>query len=484
MSKKRRNLIILLAVTVLLGGLLWLLVGLDTDETSYLYESDDDDDVSDSDTGILIDEEQEDLTKLVFSNENGSYTALLDSDDEVYFEELSAYPVNTSFMEYIWYGVAQLSYDSIITSSEAEDFDSSVYGLDEPSLTVSATFGENNYTFIAGIQVPGASDGVYYLLLEGDSNVYECAIDTSFFMGDSYFLSDDVFYFYDEDLESTTDIEIGDITLSGDAFSGSFVMKLNYESDQSSPFYGFDYVVTSPISWPVKSTSSALLVHELTYLTADEAIVREPTSAELAEYGFDSPTVTIKFTRNDEDCTLYIGEINQNYMYLMLKGLNVIYELDVDGVSILNNLSPDTMYAANAISISMAAISKITVQSDDVSKSISISREATGSSDDEDSAIYTYSISVGSEDKEYSTYVNLLKQINNSTIQNWNVTAPDGDAEVTLTIEYFDSFGREESVIKFVKYSDRNYAVVWDGYPTNTVSVTWLNQFLSNIEAF
>ncbi|MGN0475023.1 MAG: hypothetical protein ACI4IJ_08040, partial [Acutalibacteraceae bacterium] len=144
MTKKKRNLILLLAATLIMGGLLWLVIRLDEENIDHTHDTDTSEtseDVSSSDSGILINEDDEDLKKIVYSNEKASYTVTLDKKaGEIVFSELKGLPVNQNFMEYIWYGVTQLTYDSVITSTDAEGYKASAYGLDKPSLTVNATF--------------------------------------------------------------------------------------------------------------------------------------------------------------------------------------------------------------------------------------------------------------------------------------------------------------------------------------------------------
>ncbi len=483
MSKKRRNLIILLAATVLLGGLLWLVTGLDDgngeDDAAHTSQTSDSDHSRQS--GTLIDAEQDDLQSIVFTNQNAKYTAYIDEDKgEVAFKELKGFSVNSAFMEYVWYGVAQMTYNDIITTTDADGYNAEVYGFDKPSLTVTAVFsGGRKYEFIAGGNVPGAEDDVYYTLLKGDNHVYACTIDVPFFMGDSYYLNDDVFYSYDSGIESS-DITIGDITLSGKAFDGEFVMKVNKESDLSSPMYGYDYVVTSPINWPVKKSSSSMLVYDLTYMMADDVVKLNPTKAQLKSYGLNEPSLTVDFVRNGKKCVMYCSQPDKNTMYVMLKGGKIVYMLQSDSLSILHDLSPENLYSLNAVSISVETISGIKISSPDMSVRLDVSRKKNENAMQESDVIYIYSSKANGKDIKYSLYTNFVKQLNNSVIQHWNVKAPGGKADVTISVEYFDSYNRAADTIKFYKYSDREYAVVWGGSPVNTVSSTWLNQLLQN----
>ena len=73
-----------------------------------------------------------------------------------------------------------------------------------------------------------------------------------------------------------------------------------------------------------------------------------------------------------------------------------------------------------------------------------------------------------------------MKQLNGSSIQRWNIKKPAGKPVVTITLSYFENFKRKPVSIKLYQYSDREYAVVRDGYPTNTVTGTWVKQLLSD----
>lgn len=485
MNKKRRNLVLLLAVTLVLGGLLWWVMRLDganageEDEahTHAVSESD-----HDHDTGILIGESADDLKKVVFRNEYGKYTAYLDTDKgEVAFRELDGLPVNNAFMEYVWYGVPGLTYSDIVTTTDAEGYSAKAFGLDKPSLTVTATFaGGKTYTFTAGAQVPGSeNDDVYYTLLKGDKHVYACPIDVPFFMGDSYFLNDDIFYEYDKGIESS-DIKIGDITLSGNAFDGKFVMKVNRESDMSSPDYGYDYVVTSPIHWPVRNASASQLVYDLTYLMADDVVKLHPSKKDLASYGLDHPSLTVECKRNGKTCTLYASKYDKETLYVMLKGGQIVYLLKPASLSILHELSPEHLYSLNAIPLQLEPIRSIRIVSDQGTTRLDVTRKENENAMGESDVIYTYTAQANGKDIKYSVYTNFVKQLQGSVIQQWDVKQPKGQPSVTIKVAYFDNFGRKADTIKCYKYNDREYAVVCGDRPVHTVSVTWVNRLLQS----
>lgn len=482
MSKKRRNLWLLIALTVVMGGALWLLLRGGGEEGHTHAHDVSDSDESGRQSGILVNEAQEDLQGLVFRNENAEYTAYLnETSGQVAFRELEGYPVNENFMEYVWFSVPQMLYQDIIIRTDDEGYSAKTYGLDKPALTVKATFATGKtYEFYAGSNVPGYDEDVYYVRLKGDKNIYACTLDTPLFMGNSYYLSDDIFYEYDKDIDEKKQITIGKITLSGDNFDGSFVMQPSDITNLSDPFYGYEYLVTSPVYWPVKKSSASMLVYDLTYLMADDVAALNPTQKQLRSYGLRSPALTVSFVRNGRKCVLYGSKPEKGVMYVMVKGQSIVYRLDTESLSLLHNLSPQTLYSVSALSVSLEAISGIQVKSADVSAKVSVTRSKNENAITENDLIYTYTAKANGKEIGYSLYTNFVKQMNDSVILQWNVSRPKGKATVTLTIQYFDNYQRKSDTILFYRVSDREYAVVWGDQPVNTVTATWLNRLLEN----
>lgn len=486
MNRKIRNFLLLLALILALGGALWLLSrGGGEEEDAPLDHSHD---VSDTDetgrhSGILIDRQAGDLRQVYFRNGEAAYTAYLDADaGEIEFRELEGLPVNHNLMETVWFSVPQMIYQDVIASGDTSDVPLAVYGLDKPALTVKATFaGGDTCTFHAGSNVPGYEDDVYYVRVEGRPQIYACTLDVAFFMGNRYYLSDDIFYAYDADLKNKNDITIGAITLSGDAFDGRFVMKPYRTVDLSDPFSDYSYLVTSPVRWPVRNAAASVLVDELTYLMAEDVAVLRPTRKQLRTYGLASPALTVSFTRNGKACVLYASKPQKNRMYVMLKGQSIVYQLHTDSLSILHELTPENLYALQALSLSVEAVNGLTIQGSSADVSLKVSRSENKNASAENDAIYTYSATADGRDIPYGHYTNFLKQLNSSTIRRWNIKKPSGSPDFTLTVTYFASYGRKADTIRFYRASDREYAVAWGDHPVQTVTATWVRQLLDDV---
>ena len=493
MNKKKRNLLLLILATVAVGALFWVLTSTQEAQTD---ADDHEHSVSESDTeperqsGTLLDYSADDLKTLTLSNEKAKYTAYVSKTSGVVtFRELEGYSVNSKFMETVWFGSVQMIYQDIVGSTKDEDYKAKDYGFDKPSLTVKAELKNGkSYSFKVGSKTPGYENDVYYLTVSGDSNIYVCTLDSAFFMGDSYYLSDDIFSDYDSDNDGKqkSDIQIGEITLSGEQFSKKMTLKPNTTADMTSPFYGYAYKVTAPIHWSVKASAASMLVYDLQYLMADDVAVLKPTAKQLKSYGLSSPYLTVSFKRNGKNCIMYCSRPKSEKMYVILKGHDIIYQLNTNSLSILHQLTPENIYSINAISVTLEALSGLKIASANVNCDIAVKRKENKNAVAEDDVIYTYSVTKNGEDKKYSSFTKLIKQLGGSSITHWNVKKPTGKPSVTITLSFFDEAKQKHKpeIIRLYPTSEREYAVVREGLPVNTVSATWVKQLLSDAEEF
>ena len=491
MNRKKRNLLLLVLATVAVGALVLFLAwgeSAETDQHDHAHSVTESDEHAGRQTGVLLNYSADDLKTVTFSNSKAKYTAYLSKKSgSVAFKELEGYSVNSKFMETVWYDSVQMIYQDIAADTKDKNYRPRDYGLDKPSLTVKAVLKDgSSYTFRAGKKTPGYEDDVYYLSLSGDSRIYVCTLDSAFFMGDSYYLSDDIFSDYDSQKDGSrkSSIKIGEITLSGAKFKREMKIKPNTTADMSSPFYGYEYKVTSPISWPVKPSAASMLIYDLQYLMADDVTVLKPTAKQMKTYGLSSPYLTVSFKRNGKDCVMYCSKPESEKMYVILKDHDIIYRLNTNSLSLLHRLSPENLYSINAVSATMEGISGVKISGGGVKCGIVVTRSENKNAVAETDVLYTYSVAKNGEERKYSSFVKFMKQLNGSAITRWNVKKPSGKPSVTVTLSFFDEASHKPASIRFYPYSDREYAVVRDGLPVNTVSATWVKQLLSDAEEF
>ena len=493
MNKKKRNLLFLILATVAVGALFWILSGTqeaETDEHGHEHSVTESDTDAARESGVLLNYSADELKSVTLTNAKAKYTATVSkTSGQVSFKELEGYSVNSKFMETVWFGSVQMIYQDIVGSTKDKNYQAKDYGFDKPSLTVKAVLKNGKtYSFQAGSKTPGYENDVYYLTVSGDSNIYVCTLDSAFFMGDSYYLSDDIFSDYDTEKDGSkkSDIEIGVITLSGEQFRETLTMKPNTTADMTSPFYGYAYKVTAPIHWSVKASAASMLVYDLQYLMADDVAVLKPTAKQLKSYGLSSPYLTVSFKRNGRECVMYCSKPKSEKMYVLLKGHDIIYQLNTNSLSILHQLTPENIYSINAVSVTLESLSGVKITSQGMKCNIAVKREENKNAVAESDVIYTYSVTKNGEEKKYSSFIKLIKQLNGSAITRWNVKKPDGKPSLTITLSFFDEAKQKykPESIRLYHYSDREYAVVREGLPVNTVSATWVKQLLSDAEEF
>ena len=147
-------------------------------------------------------------------------------------------------------------------------------------------------------------------------------------------------------------------------------------------------------------------------------------------------------------------------------------------------LTPENIYSINAISATLEAIGGVKISGGGVNCDIAVNREENKNAVAETDVLYKYSVSKNGEEKNYSAFVKLMKQLNGSSIIRWNVKQPTGKPYLTITLSFFDSSKYKPEKIRFYQYSQREYAVVREGLPVNTVSATWVKQFLNDVDEF
>ena len=236
----------------------------------------------------------------------------------------------------------------------------------------------------------------------------------------------------------------------------------------------------------MKASAASMLVYDLQYLMADDVAVLKPTAKQLKSYGLSSPYLTVSFKRNGKNCIMYCSRPKSEKMYVILKGHDIIYQLNTNSLSILHQLTPENIYSINAISVTLEALSGLKIASANVNCDIAVKRKDFFFNDAAAAEIYTYSVTKNGEDKKYSSFTKLIKQLGGSSITHWNVKKPTGKPSVTITLSFFDEAKQKHKpeIIRLYPTSEREYAVVREGLPVNTVSATWVKQLLSDAEEF
>ncbi len=477
MRDKKRILILLLCLCVVLGFTVFMLLR-HQDETSEgifeesaaEHEHEIDPSFVENTTGeLLIDKESADIDTLVLSNANGTFTIKRDSvTASLYIEEIDRdIPISDDFIEYVWYYGYCLGYNYKIISTTDSPVVYSDFGLDSPAASFSVSYKDGSaISFDVGNSLV-TSDDIHYISFNGyDNTVFITEMSLAAFQGESYFIDTDFFGVSSEE----DDIRIGTVKISGSAIPDKIVIEPYSSDDRSDQSYGHSHILTSPVKAAVNDTNATALVNELIYLAADSAVVSSPDKKTLAEYGLDKPTLVFTFERNGKQQVLSIGKTDRTtYCYAMLKGLDVIYNIDPAQAEAILSSSLSFYRSGELRRYSMQAVESVTVSFLDETHEFSVTRSALSEDD-----YYEYHAFSGNLELNLDYYRDFLSVLSSAYAVNWDNKAASDSAYLTVTVDYFDSFDRDDDVLEFYEADYGRYVCSINGKKTANVSSIYL----------
>ena len=340
MKSKVKFIIIIAAVLLILcGAMVVLLLTKPADE-----ETDSTDDSSSSPTSTLLyDKNPRDINTLTITNATSSYKVerVGEGDEAMWtiFEYLSA-PVDGNMIDKLLKSAATMTAQKVASENAA---DLSIYGLDKPQAEFKAELTDSSKTVIdvlIGNVTPLSSQ--VYMCFKGENKVYTVSSsDVSCFLQDKTDCISKTLYtqYTPTDTSDTTDYtRINKMTISRKDIDYDIV--IGYDTRLDNPDIvisnSSSYRMTSPVMLDLNPDKCTNVIQGVLGLTADKFDVINPTEDQLKEYGLDDPFATVtmdivggKFamkignTFNDED-----GK--QAGYYVIVDGINVIYELSTD----------------------------------------------------------------------------------------------------------------------------------------------------------
>lgn len=151
MNKQKKQLLLLLLVLIIaIAAFLFVSKMPDEDETEEAVSY------------TVTDLEAENVSKLVFTNDTGTYTLTKQEDDTWIYEGDKTLDMDETAVENLISKVSALTYEDKIEQVE----DVSGYGLDEPAITILVSDGINSYTLLVGDY--NDVTYTYYICLEND----------------------------------------------------------------------------------------------------------------------------------------------------------------------------------------------------------------------------------------------------------------------------------------------------------------------------
>ena len=318
MKRSKKFLILLLALLVCVAG--YVVVSRLNQQTSVATES--------SESVALAEHTREDLTALSWTADEGTLRFTY-SEAGWRYDQDSAFPANESTLDTLGDKLVALT----ATGSVDNVTDLSLYGLSEPSFTVTAEWSDGTSTAYGLGDATPFSDG-YYVSRSGDSKVY--IVSTSLKTTFNKTLNSLAVKETLATVDSVTGISTGSLTAS------YLETSLTVNTDQ----HWYDENGTA-----LKGTSVESLISDAKAISFDTLITGSASEEELSTYGFGDSQVTLTLYNGEEAVlTLLIGGTNEDGdSYAKLPDSKMVYTVDAEDVSDLLSATSESLKAENVL---------------------------------------------------------------------------------------------------------------------------------------
>ena len=464
MKKNTRNLLLIIGLIVILAVavLVLTLSGGEEEENSSSLVS--------AETISLISQKEENLSSVKVTNENGTYTihvteevkestssssdASSEEEPETEFvysmDGVDAAVANTDRMETA--GAIGISLNATQNLGKKDNLDD--FGLADPVSTVEVTYKDGSTeTIYIGIAVSGGTG--YYVMVDGDENVYTAACNEGLFQSSSYYVK-------------TTKIELEADESTGLVYATSIKLSGTEMPEPIEIEGGDDYVyrLVSPKKAEADSEEVQAIIDGLATISATNVASPDTSEESLKKHGLDEPAGVIEFSIKGQEGSYKLSVSAKNEdgtRYALLDGTKAIFIINDSDVSAWLGRSVLSLQSTLNLMPQIETIKTMTITVDGEEYSFRLEREEDPESSTEDKTAYTYK--VFNKDGKELDYEENFKHFYRSFITNYIIEdareIPEGDPYVTCTYTYFDS--DETNSIAFYKASDRRYCVVEDG---------------------
>lgn len=309
MKKNIRLIIIFCVIALILAGLLIFL------KSSAPAEEEEKQEAEAPASRLLYDEDPRDISELSVKNGHGEYEITRIGEGETAawtVPDIADMPISTSKMTDLLEAAASVT-AQLTVAEDPEDI--SIYGLNEPSAVIKATFSGGSKavrTLTLGNLAPDGNKR--YVTIDGGSAVY-AVLDSkvSCFLKDKYDIINKVVYTAkagETDEETAKYSTLKKITVKRKDIDYDLVVEYDVRLDDDSIVTGntSSYVVTSPIFRDMNPDNSKDFVSMIFGLTASDLAVLNPNEEDLEKYGISDPEAEVSFEINGGDTVrLLIG---------------------------------------------------------------------------------------------------------------------------------------------------------------------------------
>ncbi len=491
MSKKVRNIIIGLVILVVLGGLLTVLLltqrSGDTGTTSSsVYEAE---------MIKLVEKEQDDITSIKIRNALDSYTISANGEGGFTVPELGDFPQEAESFDLTVARAAGMS-----ASDEVETTLDNVakYGLDDPQAEIDVTFSDGS-TFGIYVGDVAPSDKGYYVQVKGKNSVYIASDNmTSYFLVSRYNYVDPNINQYDDTSSAPT---VTEMTIERPDLDEPITITKGDPVPEDDPLASVksEYHLTSPFHSDLDKEAGEAEINSFFTLRADAVVMTAPTDEQLAEYGFDEPSMVITVKASDGSThTLTAGapiycnedpdEVEEGhvheieYYYLTYDDKDIVYQITATTLTWmdLNLLDIVSQYVLTPVITDVASID-VTVDGESYTIELTSQTKEATESGAEDSEELTSAMVNGHAVEGLNNFKDFYQFLIRVSVESLVDEEPTESPRMTITYHYKASLNQEDDVLEFIPYGERKVAVALNGEASFVTRSAYVDRAAENL---
>lgn len=478
MKKTVRNVLIMLAVLLVLGGATaWLLLtpaDVETDDSQSTTE------VSSTVTETVMDREATEVDSISVKNSEGSFTLVAKGEDFI-IDGYEDCDVSDSIVTYSAGTVLSMQATKNLGTQEGlAGF--GLAGEDAVYVEISYLDGTSD-ELVLGNSAPESSgnyvlkDGTVYIVSGINQQLYGSVFN--YFVANLYTVEDRTeIYVDDEGNETTQSVDdlLYSLKLSGTNFEQP--ISISYSSGAVST-----YIISEPVLAESGGDYYTTVAQSLKEPTATGVVAAHLTDEILEEFGLAQPYATVEFDLNNTKHTMSVSAKNSDgTRYLLLDDRDVIYTVSDDTVSAWADCTLTQLRMSYVWLVNIMDVEKLTatVEGDTV-YSYDITRTVNEEKSTESSTSYDLSVkNAGGEDIDYKTcYQPFYKKLLAVSVVSSDIT--EYAEEPTLKLEY-SYFEKDEGLtVEFYAAGDSRYAAVINGSFNGLVRKSEIDKIIATL---
>lgn len=418
-----------------------------------------------TDTGTKLYEiDAENFEQIDISNETGEYSLIVNSAEDIVlkgFEERLHDPdVISGIMETCR---KMYAYDTI----EKDPADISIFGLDNPQMTITLRGSDEMYTVYVGNMMP--NNNSYYVSIGNENTVY--AVKDEYI----YYYKQEPFKYLSKNVcllkEAETEYMIDNFSLKK---NGEPVFEFRSFSDQEKSFYNISnlYKITYPYTAIAKDANIVEYLNSIVTLDCARIVTLDANEEALKEANLAEPMYEITYNYFDEDYRILISEPENGISYLYIEGTDIIYTFLAQKIKLLDF---DIFSLLNPVQFNrdISGVERIIVNIEGKEYVYAIT-QSNGS---------ISNVTYNNQKLDIDQFKNFYSVLMNSRIDGTATGDVKDEAKLTLTFKYLSDTGYKNDVVSFREIDSRQYLIDINGEGSFYVSSVYVDKVINSVNA-